>query len=585
MKRFYGKGGIKIRKIIISILVTLLIFTGCSTDPLNEINTLEDESSIEDQIEEIEPIEITDTDLDLSIREGIWKNGVVASAHPIASKIGVRILEKGGNAIDAAVGVSFALGLLEPNASGPGGGGYMTVKMKNEKPVFIDYRCTSPLSADIEKYKELSKYERENSIYSLAVPGALDGWFRSHELYGVLDLEIILDDVIDIAEQGFEIDSNLETVFIDNYGKISSDDEAVNVFLKEEMPYSVGEIFKNKDYADFLKILIQEGRDSFYKGSISEKIIETVEEKNGWINKEDLKEYKSVVKNPLIGKYKEYEIITSAPSSSGGVAIIESLNMIEEFNLKGLNVESEERVDLLAEIFRLANIDRYTYVGDSDEIDDVINELTSKEYAFQRIKGYNKQTLMDVDINIINKESDSTTHFSIIDKDGNGVSVTNTLGYFFGSSTVVKDYGFFLNNQMYDFDINDWEMNDLEPSKRPRSSMSPTIITKENEIISILGSPGGNKIPFSIVQVIVNIIDLDMSLMDAINAPRLFIDIDENLILEEGFKLENIEKLKNKGFTISTVNDIGAVQGILKDINNEYQGVSDPRRGGKPCGY
>jgi len=567
----------------------LLIFTGCSSDTLEEENLLENEVANEDPIEElqseVEPLEITDQDLDLSIRNGIWKNGVVSSAHPIASKIGVRILKKGGNAIDAAVGVSFALGLLEPNASGPGGGGYMTVKMKGEEPTFIDYRCVSPLSVDIEEYKALSKYERENSIYSLAVPGAIDGWLRVHELYGVLDLDIILEDVIDIAENGFKVDSNLETMFIDNYGKISSDKEARINFLNEEMPYLAGEVFKNKDYADFLNIIINEGSDGFYKGTIAKKIIETVEEKGGWVDGEDLENYESIVKEPLIGNYRNYDIITSAPSSSGGVAIIESLNMLEGFNLKELKIESQKRLDLLAEVFRLANIDRYTYVGDSDDNNGIINKLMSKDYALERIENYNEETFMDLDPGILDKESESTTHFSIIDKNGNGVSVTNTLGYFFGSATVVKGYGFFLNNQMYDFDISDWEKNNLEPNKRPRSSMSPTIITKDDEIISILGSPGGNKIPSTIVQVLVNIIDLDMNLVDAIQSPRVFINIDENLILEKEFNIENIERLRNKGYKISTVNDIGAVQGILKDENNKYQGVSDPRRGGKPYGY
>lgn len=591
MKHNRIKGGIEIRKLYIILLIAILSTTGCNQqEPIgheeNNPQSTEEATLNTDIFEPLEPLKISEQDLDLSIRDGVWENAVVASAHPLASLIGVRILKKGGNAVDAAVGTSFALGLLEPNASGPGGGGYMTIKMTDEDPVFLDYRCVSPSNVDTELYQAMSEYDRNNGIYSIAVPGAIDGWLKAHERFGSLALDVILEDVIVLAEEGFPVDEHLEGILIDNYGKFLSDEAASKLFLNEGIPYSKDEVMTNEAYANFIKTLIQEGRDGFYNGIIAKNILKTMADKKGWIDDKDLQEYETIVRQPLMGSYREYQIITSAPSSSGGVAIIESLNMLEKFDLSELSLEDSKRVDLLARIFRLVNIDRYTYVGDSSSSNEnVINTLISKEYAQDRVNDISDEVLGDIAPGIIHKESESTTHFSIIDQKGNAVAVTNTLGYYFGSGVVLEDYGFFLNNQMYDFDSAENDMNGVEGKKRPRSSMAPTIVTKNNEIILVLGSPGGQSIPGNIVQVLINVIDLEMNLSDAIKAPRFSINFDKNLFLEEAYQINAISCLEDKGYLIDKTKHIGSVQGIYKHSDGLYEGVSDFRRGGKPSGY
>jgi len=582
-------------KLLALLLMLALMLTSCSpATPANSVSSSEPApvSPAEEKPEENQaPATEQNDSPSAERRDATGSNGVVSSAHPLASQIGLEVLKAGGNAIDAAVAVSFALGLVEPNASGIGGCGYLLYAPANGEPVFLDYRSTAPAGLDCDAFMKLSVTERKDTILGAGVPGAVAGWLTALEEYGTMSLEELLEPIIALAEEGFEVTEHFEGMIVENYSKLAADDTCSALYLNEGIPYMAGEVIKNPDYAQTLRILQKEGRDGFYKGEIAQSIVESVQAKGGVITLEDLANYTVRRAKPVKTTYRGYTILSSAPSSSGGTAIALCLNLLERYDLASMGQNTPETLHLLAEAFKITNVDRYQYLGDPEFVDIPLDVLLSKEYADQRAALISPDKILeDLNPGVIPYESPSTTHISIVDKDGNLVAVTNTLGTFFGCGIGVAGRGFLLDNQMYDFSVEDWEANFPRPGKRPRSSMSPTIIyTPDGEPYAALGSPGGEAIVTTMVQIISNILDHGMSVQDAIDAPRIYQNYSGNLVVEGHLNDDVSAELENMGHPMEQKNAynsfFGGVQGIIKNQDGSWTGGADPRRDGKALAY
>ena len=389
-------------------------------------------------------IELTPEEKDLSVRDAIGENGVVTSASPIASKVGLEILRKGGNAIDAAVATAFTLGLVEPFASGLGGGGFMLIHLaETGEDVFVDFAVTAPGAAKPNMFIG-SKASISRTGTSVLVPGEVDGLLTALENYGTMSRKDVLEPVIRLAEEGFEVPPFLSQVLMDAYEELSKDAETAKLFINDILPYLEGDIFVNKDYANTLKRIMKEGRDGFYKGPVAQAIVDAVRKDGGVMTLKDLEDYETKIRKPVRGNYRGYDIVSSPPGSSGGTVVIEALHIAENFDIKSLGVNTVDSLHLWSEIFRLIQGDRLDYVVDSDFVKVPLEGLTSKEYAKQRMK------LIDLEKRSPNRkggnpwpyESPSTTHISVMDKYGNVVSMTQTIGTYFGSYVAPEGLGF-----------------------------------------------------------------------------------------------------------------------------------------------
>lgn len=579
--------GYQIVALLLALLITLTGCTSAMDKPVLQPSQAQEQASAlrpEDASEQKESPEE-------NRRDATGKNGVVSSASPLASQIGLEVLKAGGNAIDAAVAVSFALGLVEPHASGLGGCGYLLYAPVQGEPVFLDYRSTTPKALDCDTFMALSATERKDTIWGAGVPGAVAGWLTALEEFGTMPLEELVAPTIALAEEGFEITDHFEGMIVDNYIKLAGDDVCTALYLNDGLPFMAGETVKNPDYAETLRILAKKGRDSFYKGEISQSIVESVQAKGGTISQEDLANYTVRRSQPVQSIYRDYTILSSAPSSSGGAAIALCLNLLERHDLALLGQNTAETLHLMAEAFKITNIDRYQYLGDADFNDIPLDVLISREYADQRATLISPIAVLDdLSPGAIPNESPSTTHISIVDSQGNVVSMTNTLGTFFGCGTGVAGRGFLLDNQMNDFSVEDWEANFPSPGKRPRSSMSPTIIFTPNGIpYAALGSPGGEAIVTTMVQVISNILDHGMTVQEAIDAPRIYQNYSGKLVVEGNLDADVAASLEAIGHELERKNAnssfFGGVQGVINNGDGSWTGGADPRRDGKALAY
>lgn len=418
--------------------------------------------------------------------------------------------------------MSFALGLLEPNASGVGGCGYAVYVPAVGEPAFYDYRSAAPAAFDPGAFTALPAEEQKHSVAAAGVPGAVAGWLSLHEQYGRLPLDELLEPAIDLSENGFEVLPFLASLFTDNYNLLLKDESCAALLLNDDFPYMEGEVMKNPGYAKTLRKIAAEGRDGFYQGEIAEAIVSASSARGGTMTLEDLASYEVRVGKPLEGNYRGFTILTSAPSSSGGIALIESLNLLERCDLPASGVNTPLTLHRMGEAFKIANADRYSYVGDPAFTDIPTEMLISKEYADERAALLSdERVLSDLEV-LPDNQSTSTTHLSIIDAEGNAVSMTNTLGTYFGCAVAVDGWGFLLDNQLHDFSIEEWEANAPEPGKRPRSSMTPTVLLRDGKPVAALGSPGGEAIVSTVAQIICDLVDFGMPVDEAINLPRIY---------------------------------------------------------------
>ncbi|RPG36479.1 MAG: gamma-glutamyltransferase [Gammaproteobacteria bacterium TMED225] len=525
------------------------------------------------------------------------KNGMITSQHFLATAVGEKILNKGGNAYDASIAIAFTLAVVLPRAGNIGGGGFMVIyDGETKKPYSIDFREKAPefSSKDMYLNKDGTFNDLKLSTFGYlasGVPGTVAGLWEVHQKFGSLPWNVLIEDAIYFAENGFEITPFLADILLRYSEDLSSFPETKEIFQKH-YPNFKNKMLVQSDLANTLRIIASKGRDGFYKGEIAEKISSEMKTNGGLITKSDLQKYNPVWREPLISDYRDTRIITMGPPSSGGLHIIQMLNIIENFELNPMKHNSLEYINLLAEVMKYAYSDRSKYLGDPDFYEVPIKKITSKDYA--------KNILSNIKIGKATpandiypgkhfiKESHETTHFSVADKSGNVVSMTYTLNSTFGSKVVIKDTGILMNNEMDDFsaapgipnqfNLLGAEANQITPFKRPLSSMTPTIVLKDEELFFTTGSPGGSRIISAVLQSILNIIDFGMDLEEATFAKRIHHQWYPD-ILEFEFSLdEEINmKLQKMDYDTSIVMPLTCLQTIMfKD--NVYYGYGDFRR-------
>lgn len=533
-------------------------------------------------------------------RAAAGPNGVVAAAKPEASQVGIEILKKGGNAVDAAVATGFALGVLEPNASGIGGGGFMIIKMKDMKePVVIDFREMAPGKATPTMYlgpdgKVIPNSTIEGGL-AVGVPGEVKGLLYALEHFGSgkLNRAEILMPAIEWALKGIPVTVNLASIIKDNYGKLVKYENGAKIYLKDGLPYEIGEVIYNPDLARTLAKIAVEGADAIYKGEIAQAIVDEVQKRGGIITLEDLANYEVKIRKPVKGSYRGYQIYSVPPASSGGTHLIEILNILENFDIKKLGFQTTQAAHLWAEILKLTFSDRAKYMADTDFVKVPLEGLTSKEYAKAQAaridlsKPMSGQQAGDP----WKYESGSTTHFSVMDREGNMVAVTKTINYFFGSGVVIPGWGFIMNDEMDDFVPTPGSVNSVEPGKRPLSSMSPTLVLDpQGRSFMSIGSPGATRIFPTVAQVISNVVDFGFPIQEAIMAPRLYQAASGGPSLEGRYPINAYEGLKKMGHNVTVRGEWDAYFGGVHAVLYDYEkgmlyGGADPRRDGHAAAF
>ena len=533
------------------------------------------------------------------------KNGMVASEQGLATQVGLDILKQGGNAIDAAVAVGFALAVVLPNAGNIGGGGFMVLHDdKTGKDVAIDFREIAPAKASRDMYLDnQGKVIDGKSLFThdaSGVPGTVAGMEYALKKWGTMPLSKVLEPAIKLADKGFIVSDVLAQTLKEEKSTLGKWSSSKAIFFKNGEPLKSGDLLVQKDLAKSLRLIAKQGAKAFYQGEIATKIAKEMQSHGGTMTLEDLKAYKVVERQPIIGDYRGYKVVTMPPPSSGGVHLIEILNMLEHYPIKEDGVNSAKNIHHMAESMKLAYADRSEYLGDPDFVKIPVTGLTSKAYANERVK-----TIDDNKARLSSTikpgkpqpyESDQTTHFSVMDKAGNAVAVTYTLNLNFGSGIVVEGTGILLNNEMDDFSVKPGvpnafglvggTANAIEAKKRPLSSMTPTIVMKNNKPWLVTGSPGGARIITTVLQSVVNTIDHEMNPAEAIITPRVHHQwLPDELRVEEGISPDTIKLLQDKGHKVVTKAPMGRIQIIQADDSGFY-GYSDPRNpDGKTLGF
>lgn len=530
-------------------------------------------------------------------------HGMVVSASRLASQAGVDIMKKGGNAIDAAVATGFALAVTYPQAGNIGGGGFMVVRTADGQAITLDFREKAPLAAHRDMYLDDSSNVIKNlSLYShlaAGVPGSVHGLLSAWEKYGSgnISRNELLTPAIRLAQRGFELSPYLARSLNRYKSFFLRDDGAAEIFVRSDSrPWKAGDKLVQKDLARTLKRIAQKGFEGFYSGPTASFIVEEMNDGNGLISPEDLSNYESIYREPVAGTFRDYDIISMGPPSSGGALLIQLFNMLEQFPLDSMGWNSSEYIHTLTECERLAFADRAEHLADADFWDVPLDMLTDKTYAKERLTLISPEIATPSDSIFAGDptgyESRETTHYSIVDSEGNAVSVTTTLNTGFGCGVVVEGAGFFLNNEMDDFSVKPGvpnifglvgnEANAIEPEKRPLSSMTPTIVVKDDKPFMIIGSPGGSTIITTTMQCILNVVVYGMDVQEAVSVPRVHSQWLPDVIMTEPFGLSRDveDNLKAKGHTLIPYRwgHIGQANGIVIR-NGKIYGGGDVRGG------
>lgn len=516
------------------------------------------------------------------------------------SQVGAEIMAKGGNAVDAAVAMGFALGVCEPFTSGLGGGGLATIHTAEGENFFIDFREVAPAAATLDLYVDASGENNGNTKeggLASGVPGEVAGLLYLLEHHGTMSREEVMEPAIRIANEGFTVSAYCANAISDAYEKTQKFPEMSKVYLDENgLPWEEGSVITNPDLGKALQLIADQGADAFYKGEIGEAMVATLAKYDGVMTMDDLAGYEVHELKPVTGDYRGYTVISSPPPSSGGTHLIEILNILENFDMASMEVNSAEYVHLFAETFKLAFADRAKYMADTNFVSVPLGGLTSQAYADKRAQ--------DIDLNVAMEqaapddpspyEHTDTTHFSVADVDGNCVAITKTINYYFGSGVMVDGYGFMMNNQMDDFSTDSESVNKIEPGKKPLSSMSPTVVLKpDGSPFLVLGTPGGSRIFSGVAEVISRVIDSKMDLHTAISVPKIWncsnknnLQYEEPLKGYEQYALtdETIAKLTEMGHGELKTTRSGAFQCIMFMDDGTLYGTADPRQDGKAVG-
>ncbi len=513
------------------------------------------------------------------------ETAAISADAPLAVKVGEKILKSGGNAIDAAVAIGFAMAVTFPQAGNIGGGGFMIVKLKDKKPIFIDYRETAPKNFKLSAFFNNGKFDRKKSTIGYlasGVPGTVKGFYKAWKLGGSLPWKKLIEPAIKLAEEGFIIRPYLARSFKRHYKVLERFSDTKRIFLNFGKYYLAGDRLIQPELAQTLRLIAEKGPDGFYKGETADKIEKDFREHGGWITKKDLIEYKAIIRKPIIVNFKGYKFIMPTLPSSGGPVIAEILNMLKEFKIPE---DDFGYYNLLAEIFKLSFYDRSFYMGDSDFNKIPIKAFLSEDYAREKAKLIKLGKIYKIDKKEIpdpfKYEGKDTTHFSIIDRFGNAVSNTYTLNSIFGSGVIVKGSGIIMNNEIDDFGFGEKNANQFglitsdfnlaRAGKRMLSSMSPTIVLKDGKPFIISGAAGGPKIITSTIQIILNIILRGKSLKEAVQAPRIHHQCFPNILLvSKQMKEEVIRKLENLGYKIIKVRYIAVANSVLVMADKTY---------------
>ena len=529
------------------------------------------------------------------------KSGMVVSQNTLSSEIGIEILDMGGNAVDAAVAVGFSLATTLPRAGNLGGGGFMLIYLKEKDEVFyIDYRSKSPRNSSIEKLlgtkeipdRDSQRWERVDYTYlASAVPGTVYGLLEAHKNFGKLSLQDIMKPVISQAEEGIVVSSDLSYV-IGVTPQLKSDKESFAIYFEDDEPLKEFSIMKRPDLASTFQQISKNGAKGFYEGEVANKIVDAMNKNNGLITHEDLKNYKSFFRMPIGINYKGYKVFTAAPPSGGGITLLTSLSILNSIDINKYKSDATKTYHFLAEALRRGHNNRSHFVGDPEYFDVPISDLLSPKRIKEltsSIDANKASPVEDVKAFKRAKESKDTTHFSIIDKDGNAVSNTYTLGLSFGSGVTIPGTGILMNSQMNNFAYRYGDKTDIgrgaspgnrfEPGKKPMSTMAPTIIFDENDnLFLITGSPGGSDIPAAILRVITGVIDFNLDIGEATMLPRIHKDWPyEGLEHERSLSRDIIRRLNSMGHITEYENTIGSTQSIHISDGVNY-GFADLRR-------
>lgn len=528
--------------------------------------------------------------------EGHYRNGMVVCATPDAAKVGLNILKKGGNAVDAAIAVQFALEVTHPEAGNIGGGGFMVYRARNGQSNTLDFREKAPAAASQDMFLDAKGDVIKNmstaTHQASGVPGSVDGMSEAYKKYGKLKWAELVQPAIDLARKGFRITRRLASAL--NYAKAQFRTlNAGKSYLVKDGDWQEGDLLVQEDLAKTLEMIRDKGREGFYSGKVAEQLVDEMKKGNGLISLADLKNYHSVWRKPLTGNYKGYHIITMPPPSSGGVALLQLLTSVEPYPLHRWGFNKDSTVQLMVEAERRVYADRSKYLGDPDFYKVPVAGLLKPDYIRLRMSNFNwNSATPSTSIQpgtFAGYESDQTTHFSIVDREGNAAAVTTTLNGSFGSKIFVKGAGFLLNNEMDDFSVKPGvpnmfglvggKANSIQPGKRMLSSMTPTIIEKNGKLFMVVGTPGGATIITSVFQTILNVIAFGQDMQQAVTSKRFHHQwLPDEVDIEKGaLDPETRSILEKKGYKIIDHGPSGRVDAILVTQDGYYQGGADPR--------
>ncbi|MEN5432708.1 gamma-glutamyltransferase [Sphingobacterium faecium] len=542
--------------------------------------------------------------LELDKKAKTFNKAAVVTAHPLASKVGVDILKMGGNAIDAAVAVQFALAVVYPNAGNIGGGGFMVYRSSKGEINALDFREKSPEKGHANMYLDKQGNVIEDlSVYghlSAGVPASVDGMVEAHKKYGKLDWKTLLNPAIALAEKGFPITKQQAEEFNEYKESFQKYNPSGAPILKTTS-WKKGDLFQQQELANTIRRIADQGRDGFYKGITADLIVKEMHKGNGIISYNDLENYKAVWRQPVTGYYRGHKIICMAPPSSGGPALVALLQSVAQYPLGKWGFQSDSAIRVMVEAERRIYADRAKYLGDPDFIRVPVKELTDSIFNSERLKAVNlTKATVSSDVKAAKfpgYESEETTHFNIVDSEGNAVSITTTLNNSYGSRVFVSGAGFILNDEMDDFSVKPGvpniyglvggKANAIEPNKRMLSSMTPTIVEKDGKLFMVVGTPGGSTIMTSVFQTIVNVIDYQQNAQQSVSSPRFHhqwlpdqIDVEKNAITPVVRK-----SLENAGYKISPRGNIGRVENIIILPNGKLQTGADPRGDDTASGF
>lgn len=542
------------------------------------------------------------------------EHGMVVSAQHLATQIGVDVLKRGGNAVDAAVAVGYALAVVYPAAGNLGGGGFMTIQLADGRKTFLDFRETAPKGASANMYLDkdgnVIKGLSTKGHLAVGVPGSVSGMEYAREKYGTMKRADLLAPAIQFAEQGFALDQGDIDLLRTATKDFQDDPASAAIFLNNGQPFQVGEKLVQSELAKTLREISSKGTDGFYKGWVGSAIVASSQAGKGLLTQDDLDNYKTRELAPVECDYRGYHVISAPPPSSGGVIICEMLNILEGYPLKELGYHSAHAVHVQIEAMRHAYVDRNSYLGDPDFVKNPLDRLLDKNYAakIRAVIDPDKAGISkDIKPGVTPHEGSNTTHYSIADKDGNAVSVTYTLNDWFGAKVMAAKTGVLLNDEMDDFTAKvgvpnlyglvQGEANSIAPGKRPLSSMSPTIVTRDGKTVMVVGTPGGSRIITAVLQTMINAIDYGMNAQEAVDMPRIHQQWLPDLTNVENYALSPdtrkiLEGMGHKFGPPQPANHLAAIIVGAPSLNgkpvgnNRYYGANDPRRNsGLAAGY